>query len=865
MTTAVSNLGRGRQSDETSSAYERRQHAHRRYQSQAAQTPVVQRQETSTDDVPNAPLTSVGPTNTESVFIAAQPAATPVVVQPVPSRQMSFDSRVVLQRVRDGDLQQYGRAGLPDQNIRFGQDGQPYSVDPDNDQPPQRPARRMRRRQRGGQPPEDGDESSSEDEGRGPPRIPPDPPPPPNRRDSEQGSRERSFKQETEHAPVDRFYDERSQTQAVLDRRTPTIAAHLMPRPAADGHWRDYLDEGRPFQTQYMKDVHAKYHRLIEEQIGAPLASMIANRKPLRLPTPSKYAGQSDIETFDAWLMDVLRWLKLNDCAGPDKEPDRIAVIGIYLSDNASAWYRDSVESVTRRRPTWTFPDIITGLFDRFIYESSIQVATKQFFEAKYTTSSGVLGFYFELERYASRMIHAPDNYTFKRQLLQQLPRSIRTKTIENGGTAERATIREILELARRAEDAEKTNRTYDSQHHTASASARIPSRDKVSTTTKTSTPAKVSIAPQLKTRFSRDRSRPPTNNRPIELRRTETRPSAKAKGKLPERPRAGSSKPRPTDKCHDCGHLGHWAGMPQCPHQQARLAAIAEVDGHDGHQNDDQEAGHEQPQLDQQDEPEEEQADDEAEPYEGSQYSSPGEEYNARFFDEYEGEDDEDDERIFAIRRIDEDSYELPQMPWISTADPNDADDEEEPPRMTKLSSSKATKGETEESRMTTYKLRKSSRPMVRPKKKKSESRPIAIMVFINGLEAITLLDTGSTADAVSPEFARVADMKIFELENPVSIQLGCKGSRSKINFGSEAVLRYGSINQPQYWDVVNLDRYDAIIGIGAMRKYGIAIDPANNRVTVLGKPTPTLSEGEEGMIMEQRSAYRRSKSAGH
>jgi len=55
-----------------------------------------------------------------------------------------------------------------------------------------------------------------------------------------------------------------------------------------------------------------------------------------------------------------------------------------------------------------------------------------------------------------------------------------------------------------------------------------------------------------------------------------------------------------------------------------------------------------------------------------------------------------------------------------------------------------------------------------------------------INGLEAVVMFDMGSTSEAVSPEFARVGNMKIHSLDEPMGIQLGCKGSKSKIIFGT-------------------------------------------------------------------------------
>ena len=325
-----------------------------------------------------------------------------------------------------------------------------------------------------------------------------------------------------------------------------------------------------------------------------------------------------------------------------------------------------------------------------------------------------------------------------------------------------------------------------------------------------------------------------------------EVKPFDKYQGNVPTNRGVANATPKPTDHCRICSGLGHWGH--NCPHKLQIAAIVEEEDGHDGEHHD-HEVEHEQPQDDQHENTEVDHADDEAEPLEGSQYSSAGEEYNARFYDEYEGDYQEGEERVFSINQVEEDNKELSQ----------------EYTRMTRIASTEETQDKTIQSRTTTYKLRKSSRPKVRPKKVKSESWPIVIKVNINGLDAITLLDTGSTADAISPEFARVANIKVFELEKPISIQLGCKGSRSKINFGTEATLQYSSINQPHYWDVVNLDRYDAIIGIRAMRKYGITIDPKSDRVTVLGQTSPTLSEGEEETEMERRNAYRRAKSAGH
>ena len=88
--------------------------------------------------------------------------------------------------------------------------------------------------------------------------------------------------------------------------------------------------------------------------------------------------------------------------------------------------------------------------------------------------------------------------------------------------------------------------------------------------------------------------------------------------------------------------------------------------------------------------------------------------------------------------------------------------------------------------SKQTTKVVRMSRFPKARLSRPLSVTRPLLAKMNINGLMAVAMFDSGSTADAVSPEFAHVANLKVFTLEEPVPIQLGCKGSRSKIIYGT-------------------------------------------------------------------------------
>ena len=88
---------------------------------------------------------------------------------------------------------------------------------------------------------------------------------------------------------------------------------------------------------------------------------------------------------------------------------------------------------------------------------------------------------------------------------------------------------------------------------------------------------------------------------------------------------------------------------------------------------------------------------------------------------------------------------------------------------------------------------------------------------------------------------------MKIHSLDEQLGIQLGCKGSKSKIVFGTSGPVQYSSIVGTHYFDVVNIDQFDAIISMGFMHKFGITLEPKHDSILISGIPAPTLSEGEE------------------
>ncbi|KAJ7260685.1 hypothetical protein C8J57DRAFT_1034957, partial [Mycena rebaudengoi] len=95
-----------------------------------------------------------------------------------------------------------------------------------------------------------------------------------------------------------------------------------------------------------------------------------------------------------------------------------------------------------------------------------------------------------------------------------------------------------------------------------------------------------------------------------------------------------------------------------------------------------------------------------------------------------------------------------------------------------------------------------------------------------IGGVKAYMLFDLGSNTDSLTPEFVRATKSRPIKLDEQVTLQLGCVGSKSKISYGTRPPVNFGGIRGTSYFDQVNLNRYDGIIGTPFMNKHGLILD---------------------------------------
>jgi hypothetical protein len=348
-----------------------------------------------------------------------------------------------------------------------------------------------------------------------------------------------------------------------------------------------------------------------------------------------------------------------------------------------------------------------------------------------------------------------------------------------------------------------------------------------------------------------------------------------KSRTRDPEKRTRNEKKENKTDEdvFFRCGQKGHKKRDPKCPknNQSKKVAAQLHV-ARDIIQEDEEEDDQEviQPVEEDRDGNSEEEKED---PYYRSQYTSEGEEVEINNLEHQEWSDQEcAGERMHMMRTqeiqeteiFDENMLSKREFPLLVKVDDKEGREEIEEITLNNEAFRALNAGLginlgrslMKNDEHTPLKLRKSSKILERPICSKKKTQTFVIMVKVNGQKAIALLDSGCTTDTVTPELTRITGLKIYELKEQVPLQLGTRGSQSKINYGTKACIKYGPIEVNQYFDIVNIDRYDVTLGTIFMRKHGIILDFKRNQVRIGDRELPTLHEDADKYLQICRQA---------
>ncbi|OCH93667.1 hypothetical protein OBBRIDRAFT_749080, partial [Obba rivulosa] len=132
---------------------------------------------------------------------------------------------------------------------------------------------------------------------------------------------------------------------------------------------------------------------------------------------------------------------------------------------------------------------------------------------------------------------------------------------------------------------------------------------------------------------------------------------------------------------------------------------------------------------------------------------------------------------------------------------------------------------------------------------------KPVVVVVDINGHPARALLDSGSLSDFMSTKLAHQLGVKTFELEKALPVHLAVQGSRAKVNVGCKAEIKYQSIKELRYFDIMNLLNYDLILGTPFWFQHQISVG-LNPTSVMVGNPVSLPIEGKSVRVLESRAA---------
>jgi hypothetical protein len=580
---------------------------------------------------------------------------------------------------------------------------------------------------------------------------------------------------------------------------------------------------------------------MIRERVGVSHEGF-KDLKSIKISPPDSYGGEDDIEVFDNWIAGLLRWLRIQNVCGRQKDSLRIDLCGSTLKGLAADWFAEEVESFHRSIDIWQFEDVVCALYKRFIHRVTAQSAADKYKKTKFIKAEGALAFYNNLKRHANRMVQRPDDYSFRRDFLLGLPQDLVENLMKSRRvSAEHTPIEILLEEVKAMESNLLAVENHRQSRREVSHSKNAPAAPSRSTSLPYRTVRFVrkdssrSENPNATRAESSARpggySRPPRNN--DRGRQPSSRPPGADRNR--DQPRNPQVTVRPTmtsGNCFNCGKPGHLAR--DCKEKPRMFAA--QVIDEDALAT--REAGGNPPASNDRDGTVEVNNNMEIDDAFASQDMEVDEPYGSQLDSDqgYNPSDyDTDGFRIADDESMEGDS-EVVFIRSLHTAQGNVQVGDAQGNREVSIRAMHSTP-ETDTPRAYRNSMRKPEGSMKRPLRETAENMCLTAYIEINGVKAYTLFDSGSTTDSVSPDFTRVARLHVKTLEQPVTLQLGCVGSRSKINYGTEDEVKFASITCETYLDIANLDRYDCIVGTPFMRRHKIALDFGSNEIVIRGK----------------------------
>lgn len=484
--------------------------------------------------------------------------------------------------------------------------------------------------------------------------------------------------------------------------------------------------------------------------------------------------------------------------------------MGTALDGEALSWWNEVSGDLSVQ---WSFEEAVATLHKRFISRAASAVAARRFQNVRYSSDldKGVQSLHTDLVRAARQMFEHPGAYQLKLKFMQKLPKVIsHAMVLTRGLSAEGHTLETLKNEAIRAETQLRVASNFGiiSDIHSGAASGVIRNDQKwLSNTTKTQ---------PSDSKFAASKT---SNTRPA---KAPEKPVSPGQSYDKSSPNAGQ---RRTVKCYNCGG-DHFARDCKKPRMRSEVppvrAMMLDIN------------------ADQTDSPPVETLEDDA-----KSVQSTGSQELGNDIDRYESRSELDPEFEPEEEFLEDEQYDTYPGAIEFGAMTVDWTAMKEKKKKAKV----PYKGEGRDKNVYLSSVR-TKNSSTQPDRRRHARATVAACIDINGHKAWALLDTGSNAEMVSPDFARVNRLSVFELEEKVALQLGTKGSGSTINHGTNCEIVIGNYKSVQYLDVVNIQKYDIILGLPFMREHKMWIDLENHRFRIGG-------EWHQAMDTEDQAEY--------
>src|SRR5271156_1515115 len=552
---------------------------------------------------------------------------------------------------------------------------------------------------------------------------------------------------------------------------------------------------------------------------------------------PPSYEGEDDLATFMEWLQSLMTYYEIHQLIGRDADRLRVLVCGSALQGQAAHWYYLYFRQRSADSPGGHLGDVVHNLADRFITPAAAIRAQNNFERVRYSLNKGIRAFISDLEIYSSHMFQDVDEYTLRKLLLEAIPARMRNDLMDHKSLSTTTSPIGVWVEAIERREHELLERAAFNENETARNTAANVRASNARTTTRpmaTRGPVTLPVKAAL----------------PPPAPRTGDRATPAGPPVMPRKP-----VPLADLKCHACGQKGHFKGSKNCP--MTPKAAHLNVMMEDNTPADALE------QILSQD------------TFDGVEYEGDP---------EYEEEtepglyDDLDDYGVaIASLHIDEEQEDILLLAATTAAsaegDIKLADDlvrsVKEQYELRGSGQQPRPCGKPPKQLKAEAKLKWVSDPNIRfahysPNPTAADRLCPKAIIKIDGVEAYTCWDSGSELDAMSPDFTRAAGIDISPKDDTLKVRLGTKGSSSATSYLAKPMLEIGDSHFKYYLDVLNLDRYNAILGSLFCNRHKVLVD-FDTRTIRFGKTVIKMLTAEEDseMLRSRQTATSAPKNA--